>query len=80
MVLLSVIAPPVYGFVVPDMYPPDQPSKVYPLLALAVAFTVSPYFTVKVAAALVVASLLFPVWVTVWAVTFPFVVLLMVIV
>ena len=47
LVLSSVTAEPVTGFVVPVTYPLQD--TVYPVDGVAVAFTVSPYFTVSVA-------------------------------
>ena len=60
IVLAAVTAVPVVGLDEPDMYPPDQLENLYPVLALAVPLTVSPYRTVNVALAPALATALVP--------------------
>ena len=74
IVLFAVTSAPVTGFVVPVTYP-DQPVKLYPTFAVAVALTLSPCFTVKLPFALAPAATdaLFPVCDTVSAFILPFV-------
>ena len=74
IVLAAVTAAPVTGLSVPDTYPPLQVTE-YPVDGVAVAFTVSPYFTVSSAAAVLAVTLLFA-CVTVSAFTVPLVGLL----
>ena len=67
-------ASPVTELAVPDTYPPLHVTE-YPVDGVAVAFTVSPYLTVKLPFALApdATVTLFPVCVTVSAFTLPFV-------